>query len=226
MFRRGLSRVWGLLSGQPSQTVVLSTTSFTRQSETTRTLHFVITIYENQRWWVGLDWTSALLPSERPSWCSASLEPVSPPSGFTLPPPTVSYVSDGRGGLVKRAASWTWDEGEWKVSVRKDFGLKRVEKELPVPKDDGSQYANKAGKAKQKVYEASQKLKTPRDSDTKDVDEHEQDDPDSSEPISALQDLDRDDQVTDNDGWIYGDNKWKAFSNSGGLGKVRFTCIL
>lgn len=26
------------------------------------------TVFENQRWWVGLDWTHALLPGERPSW--------------------------------------------------------------------------------------------------------------------------------------------------------------
>lgn len=26
------------------------------------------TIFENQRWWMGLDWTAALLPQERPSW--------------------------------------------------------------------------------------------------------------------------------------------------------------
>ncbi|KAL5485172.1 hypothetical protein ACEPAI_7814 [Sanghuangporus weigelae] len=219
MFRRGLSRVWALLSGQPSQTVVLSTSSFTELSESKHTLRFLITIYENQRWWVGLDWTTALLPSDRPSWCSAALELVPPPSAFSLPSPTVTYVGDGRGGLVKRTASWTWDEGEWKVSIRKELGLKRVEKEPPVPKDDVTQHANRAGKAKQKVYEASQKLKTPRDGDSKDVDEQEQDDPDSSEPISSLQDLDTDDQVTDNDGWIYGDNKWKTFSNSGGLGK-------
>ncbi|KAL5523814.1 hypothetical protein ACEPAG_7987 [Sanghuangporus baumii] len=219
MFRRGLSRVWALLSGQPSQTVVLSTSSFIQSSESKHTLRFLITIYENQRWWVGLDWTTALLPSDRPSWCSAALESVPPPSAFSLPSPVVTYVGDGRGGLVKRTASWTWDEGEWKVSIRKELGLKRVEKEPPVPKDDVTQHANRAGKAKQKVYEASQKLKTPRDGDSKDVDEQEQDDPDSSEPISSLQDLDTDDQVTDNDGWIYGDNKWKAFSNSGGLGK-------
>ena len=25
-------------------------------------------VFENQRWWVGLDWTHALLPGERPSW--------------------------------------------------------------------------------------------------------------------------------------------------------------
>lgn len=26
------------------------------------------TVFENQRWWVGLDWTHALLPGERASW--------------------------------------------------------------------------------------------------------------------------------------------------------------
>ena len=30
---------------------------------------YIFTIYENQRWWLGLDFTSALLPNERPSWC-------------------------------------------------------------------------------------------------------------------------------------------------------------
>ena len=29
---------------------------------------YQFTILENQRWWVGLDWTAALLPQERPSW--------------------------------------------------------------------------------------------------------------------------------------------------------------
>lgn len=27
-----------------------------------------LTVFENQRWWVGLDWTHALLPGERASW--------------------------------------------------------------------------------------------------------------------------------------------------------------
>ena len=31
-------------------------------------VHFLFTIFENQRWWIGLDWTQALLPNERPSW--------------------------------------------------------------------------------------------------------------------------------------------------------------
>lgn len=31
-------------------------------------VEYQFTIFENQRWWVGLDWTAALLPQERPSW--------------------------------------------------------------------------------------------------------------------------------------------------------------
>lgn len=31
-------------------------------------IYFKFEVHENQRWWMGLDWTSALLPQERPSW--------------------------------------------------------------------------------------------------------------------------------------------------------------
>ncbi|KAI3622836.1 hypothetical protein CBS14141_004420 [Malassezia furfur] len=39
----------------------------TRHAATHETV-FQFEIYENQRWWIGLDWTAALLPNERPSW--------------------------------------------------------------------------------------------------------------------------------------------------------------
>jgi hypothetical protein len=31
-------------------------------------IYFRFEVHENHRWWMGLDWTSALLPQERPSW--------------------------------------------------------------------------------------------------------------------------------------------------------------
>lgn len=31
-------------------------------------ISFTFTIFQNERWWIGLDWTQALLPSERPAW--------------------------------------------------------------------------------------------------------------------------------------------------------------
>lgn len=50
-------------SNQPPPSTV------TGRSERGGDLHYTFTVYENQRWWVGLDWTQALLPNERPSWC-------------------------------------------------------------------------------------------------------------------------------------------------------------
>ncbi|KAG9316459.1 Peroxin/Dysferlin domain-containing protein [Chiua virens] len=83
-------------------------------------LRFLFTVYENQRWWVGLDWTAALLPGERPSWCSASQQPLPPPSTFSLPSPTTSFVPVGKHGRAKRMARWTWEEPEWRVVVKKE----------------------------------------------------------------------------------------------------------
>lgn len=53
-------------------------------------LRFRFSIEENQRWWMGLDWTAALLPQERASWTSLSpaSKPVPPPMVITLPPST------------------------------------------------------------------------------------------------------------------------------------------
>ena len=83
---------------------------------------FAFIMYENQRWWMGLDWTAALLPGERPSWCSASQAPLSPPAAFALPAPTTVFlpvdgVPDAR---EKLTATWTWAEPEWQVVVRRD----------------------------------------------------------------------------------------------------------
>ena len=55
------------------------------------TLRFRFTVHENQRWWVGLDWTAALLPQERASWTSSSLRPILPPMSITVPPTKTAY---------------------------------------------------------------------------------------------------------------------------------------
>ncbi|GAA5824266.1 hypothetical protein JCM11251_001587 [Rhodosporidiobolus azoricus] len=77
------------------------------------------TVFENQRWWVGLDWTHALLPGERASWTDPANNPANPPSSFTLPPPSVAYIpsptrSDPTSRL-KKTTEWRWLDPEWKV---------------------------------------------------------------------------------------------------------------
>lgn len=89
-------------------------------------IYFRFELHENQRWWMGLDWTSALLPQERPSWCDMYLNPASPPSSFALPSETVIYLPEPRkndpNGRVKRTAKWRWIDEDWSV-VRKTGGV-------------------------------------------------------------------------------------------------------
>lgn len=102
---------------------------------------FLFTVLENQRWWVGIDWTAALLPSERPSWSApatatalaqaaagnhagnqAMHPPLPPPSSFMLPSSTSVILPSPIGtGYVKRTAKWQWEDGsEWEVVVHKE----------------------------------------------------------------------------------------------------------
>lgn len=150
------------------------------------------------------------------------MDTVVAPSSFTLPAPTFAYLGDGKGGLFKHTATWKWSEGEWKVVVKKEMGTKRVEKELPVMKEDLTPHANRVGRAKLKIHEATLKLKPQPDGDTKDTSSVDQDHEKSlsGDAESSLPEDDERDDLTDNDGWVYGDNKWKATSSSGGLGKV------
>ncbi|KAG6378082.1 integral peroxisomal membrane peroxin-domain-containing protein [Boletus reticuloceps] len=148
-------------------------------------LRFLYTIYENQRWWVGLDWTAALLPGERPSWCSASQLPLPPPSTFSLPSPTVSFVPVGKHGRAKRMARWTWEEPEWRVVVRKEG-----------QDDTGT---------------AARMLRAARGSGTGESPERDKKqlaDQHLADP--SIIPAHEDDIVTDPEGWAYGDNNGKA----------------
>jgi hypothetical protein len=93
---------------------------------TSEPLYFRFELQENQRWWMGLDWTSALLPQERPSWCDAYLNPSSPPSGFSLPPDSTMYLPEPRkgdpGGRTKRVSRWRWLDEDWSVVKRVGSG--------------------------------------------------------------------------------------------------------
>jgi hypothetical protein len=82
-------------------------------------IYFRFEVHENQRWWMGLDWTGALLPQERPSWCDSHLLPASPPASFPLPsaasiilPAPTKADPDSK---VKRVATWKWLDEDWQV---------------------------------------------------------------------------------------------------------------
>lgn len=120
-------RSWAALTGQPMPYPIsappasAATAARSASMTVTAQLRFAFTVYENQRWWMGLDWTAALLPGERPSWCSASQAPLPPPVAFALPAPTTAFLSvDGVPDVrEKRTAAWAWAEPEWRVVVRR-----------------------------------------------------------------------------------------------------------
>ncbi|KDQ57729.1 hypothetical protein JAAARDRAFT_35415 [Jaapia argillacea MUCL 33604] len=196
-------------------------------------IRFLFTLYENQRWWMGLDWTSALLPSERPSWSSPLplLQPVSPPAIFSLPPDTQVYLHDNKVGRVKRTARWEWEEGEWRVLVRKDGStggggggqgvVSRVERPLPAPPGSESLSpsasrilklaTSQTSLPKQEVIELSEAEKRERRS----LDCGGEEGEGEGGGLGGGEE----DCVTDGDGWVYGDNKWEARSSKGGMGK-------
>ncbi|KAI9754557.1 MAG: hypothetical protein M4579_004657 [Chaenotheca gracillima] len=67
-------------------------------------VRFTFILYQNQRRWLGLGWTSSLFAYERAAWTDEHLNPSSPKDHFELP--------DVEGG----AARWRWVEGsEWRV---------------------------------------------------------------------------------------------------------------
>jgi len=97
--RWAVYRSWAELTGLPIPSQIpapTATAAFAAQSANTTVtaqLRFAFTVYDNQRWWMGLDWTAALLPGKRPSWCSASPVPLPPPVAFVLPAPTTAFLS-------------------------------------------------------------------------------------------------------------------------------------
>lgn len=71
-FKRGRRAKGIFLSQTPveidAKTDVVVTQAQEEAPEAEPDVEFVFTVYQNERWWMGLDWTQALLPNERPPW--------------------------------------------------------------------------------------------------------------------------------------------------------------
>lgn len=221
--RWGCYRIWSLLSGEPLPARVMSldeqsVSLSSAKSETTSSIRFLFTIYENQRWWMGLDWTAALLPGERPSWCAASQAPVAPPSAFSLPAPTTVFMvsEQDKNKRVKRVARWKWEEEEWRVIVHPEgSSVSRVEKPIPTitsKEDNASKILRAAGKMRQSTSSGGGPDGSPERT-------HRREDSTAGHPSEKPDARSEEDIVTDADGWVYGDNKWESNSDKGGMGK-------
>ncbi|KZT20108.1 hypothetical protein NEOLEDRAFT_1022940, partial [Neolentinus lepideus HHB14362 ss-1] len=238
-FRWACYRMYSVLSGEPLPPAIapisadLKISSVGKGSEkdmTTTSLRFLFTLHENQRWWISLDWTSAMLPAERTPWSSPPphFVPLAPPSSFALPSDTIVYQDfDASNGTeknkrrVKRHAHWTWEEPEWKVIIRQEgTSAQRQERDLPVEGSSSSTSASKllkgvvnhrregsAGKEDVDIELAEQQKRVKNEI------------AEGHDAGGAHHDEEGDEPLTDSDGWVYGDNKWENQSAKGGMGK-------
>ncbi|CAD7069076.1 unnamed protein product [Tilletia caries] len=174
---------------------------------------YEFSVYENQRWWMGLDWTSALLPQERPSWSDEHHNAVSPPSSFSLPPSKVTHTPQDVPGTgdengtatatkyTKRTVTWKWLDPEWTVVGAGYVGSIGY---LPAGAPKVPAAAIAARSPLLGGSEAGSEVPSTPGSNAH---------TDSTDP-SGRKALD-----VDEEGWSYGDNLWDKMSGKSGRGR-------
>ncbi|KAM0786782.1 hypothetical protein ACM66B_002216 [Microbotryomycetes sp. NB124-2] len=188
-------------------------------------------VFENQRWWVGLDWTHALLPGERASWTDPALNPANPPTSFVLPPPSVTYTSSPTRSdphsRLKRTTEWKWLDPEWKVqrsTITGDAvpaaggGMTKSTSMFSVSSPSDAVDAAKAAR-RMSMQQEPGLTTTSTDVDASPL-------PGSDHAV--LQGTNREaiadenlfvNWLVDDEGWQYGDNHFEKMGPKGGLGR-------
>jgi len=109
------------LSTRRNQKQKTSINSPSSPGSKTEGIRFTFSLFENQRRWIGLGWTTSMFGAERTAWTDEELVPSLPKEQFSLP------VIDGGIG------TWRWCEGsEWTV-------------EGPAPLDDSKDAVDLGG---------------------------------------------------------------------------------
>ncbi|KAI9312753.1 integral peroxisomal membrane peroxin-domain-containing protein [Dichotomocladium elegans] len=104
---------------------------------------FQFDVFENQRWWLGMDWTVNMMPTERQPWTDNQLVPIQSKDDFQLPHPseTVQYRTDNKDGTTIKVTikkTWGWADDDWWVDMTGEL-QGRVDR-------NGWQYGNNAWK--------------------------------------------------------------------------------
>ncbi|KAI1619048.1 integral peroxisomal membrane peroxin-domain-containing protein [Exophiala viscosa] len=94
----------GLGGNRSKSQTGLASEMATKQRPNSSGVRFTFILYENQRRWIGLGWTTSLFAYERGPWCDEHLNPAPSKDEFELP-----EVEGGR-------ARWRWVDGsEWRI---------------------------------------------------------------------------------------------------------------
>lgn len=207
----------------------------TRHAATHETV-FQFEIYENQRWWIGLDWTAALLPNERPSWSDGDNNAVAPPSSFTLPATTRTRVPSsakpGRDDV--RTAEWHWVDLEWRVAGAQSITSTVYTPASAMPASEAQRLSTRFVEEKHvddagAVLDATDRLKAATDAASKGpapdkqeaaaLQSAEQELPEELASVARPASLASNATDVDPEGWQYGGNSWEKLNRVNGIGK-------
>lgn len=94
--------------------------SGTTSSKSNKPVRFTYVIYENQRKWLGIGWTSNLLSYERTPWTDEFLNESSSIDSFKLP-----NASDdaANGDSNMQGATWRWVDKTWRLDLTNDGAI-------------------------------------------------------------------------------------------------------
>jgi hypothetical protein len=73
-----------------------------------------------QRWWLGVNWTTNMMPSERGAWTDSQLKAIPSKERFQLPvSSTTSKVIHAGKTTIQRTTNkvWNWADGDWWVDM-------------------------------------------------------------------------------------------------------------
>ena len=177
-------------------------------------IYFVFEIFENQRWWMGLDWTHALLPGERPNWSDLNLNLSLPPTTFQLPNSTSHQDIN---------FTWKWFDDQWKVASP---GHKSPFIILPLPNvnsdDDDSSPSIRHSISNKLIHSHSHSnsySNSQQSQQNSQLSHQSQSQSSSQQQQQSSQSLNVNlETPVDNHGWSYGDNQWERWSNKNGIG--------
>ncbi|CAG8568394.1 2102_t:CDS:2 [Ambispora gerdemannii] len=120
---RGFSVASLIRKAKEQQKKLIARKASKDDSKTSTTdLIFRFVLYENQRWWLGLDWTTNLFPNERAPWSDEYNEPTNNKNSFQLPPPTTSLTASPNepNMLIRKTEEWRWADSDWWLDLEGD----------------------------------------------------------------------------------------------------------
>ncbi|KAI8357288.1 integral peroxisomal membrane peroxin-domain-containing protein [Blakeslea trispora] len=114
--KRGWKAWWNdVLTCAKQQRIAGETLEPTDRKKTSQVeMIFQFEIYENQRWWLGVNWTTNMMPSERTPWTDSQLKPITSKEDIQLPESTLQEQPEN-GSTVSKV--WSWVDGDWWVDM-------------------------------------------------------------------------------------------------------------